>query len=318
MDEMMMCRGCGNKEQNRHFVAREMMLGRRTKFDYFECAQCGSLQITEVPPDLSEYYPRGYYSFQKPGKLKSYLKGQWANYSYSGKSFVGRLLASFMDRNPAAVALKRLNPEPTTAILDVGCGGGDLLHDLATLGFNNLKGADPYNENEIDLGCGVIIWKKRLEEIRQNFEVIMLHHTFEHIYEPKTVFSEAHRLLKPGGTLLIRVPVASCFAWRHYRTDWVQLDAPRHLFIPSAKCIHQLASEFGFAVASEYYDSSDFQFWGSEQYKRDISLSDKRSHHRSIQKVIFPTREIRSFRKRAMELNEQKDGDSACFYLRKR
>ena len=57
------CRICGNKEGNVLYLAREMMFGLREEFTYFECAQCGCLQIAEFPADMSAYYPDDYYSF---------------------------------------------------------------------------------------------------------------------------------------------------------------------------------------------------------------------------------------------------------------
>jgi SAM-dependent methyltransferase len=315
---MKTCRGCENSTGNIDYVAKEMMLGRRAKFDYFECSKCGSIQIAVIPPDLSDYYPPGYYSFQKSGMLKAFLKRQWASYSFCKRGTIGLLTTAIMGENPAVVAIRQINPRREAAILDVGCGGGDLIRDLQSLGFSNVKGVDPYNEKEIQLENGGIIWKKHLEEIDEQFDLLMLHHSFEHMYNPRKIFQEAHRILNIGGTLMIRTPVAGSYAWRQYKTNWVQLDAPRHLFIPSANCMNILAEQFGFSLDSEYYDSTDFQFWGSEQYVQDIPLSDPRSHHRNPKNLIFPSERIRAFKQKAKELNELKDGDSACFYLKKK
>jgi hypothetical protein len=40
-----------------------MMIGLGEAFDYLECPVCGSLQIAEIPADLSRYYPADYYSY---------------------------------------------------------------------------------------------------------------------------------------------------------------------------------------------------------------------------------------------------------------
>ena len=63
------------------------------------------------------------------------------------------------------------------------------------------------------------------------------------------------------------------------------------------------------------YDSTAFQFWGSEQYKMNIPLMDPRSHFLNNKKAIFSKDEIRKFEKEADELNKNGKGDSACFYL---
>jgi SAM-dependent methyltransferase len=311
------CKGCGNTAGNRIYVAREMMLGTRVEFEYLECGSCGSLQIRQIPANLARFYPADYYSFQKPGALKRYLKARWSSQAFTRHGFLGATLKRIFGENYPVISVARLNPPKTARILDVGCGGGDLLQDLFSLGFRNLQGIDPFNKEDIELEGGVKIWKKELKSIEGPFDLVMLHHSFEHMDNPRELFHEANRILAPDGILLIRTPVANSFAWRTYNTDWVQLDAPRHLFIPSDKCMQMLAKEHGFALIDTVYDSTEFQFWGSEQYKRDIPLADPRSHHRSLLKILFPSREIRSFRTRASELNASHDGDSGCFYFRK-
>jgi len=47
---------------------------------------------------------------------------------------------------------------------------------------------------------------------------------------PRNVFEKISGLLSDEGTLLIRIPVMDCFAWKEYGVNWFQLDAPRHFF----------------------------------------------------------------------------------------
>ena len=65
------------------------------------------------------------------------------------------------------------------------------------------------------------------------------------------------------------------------------------------------------------FDSTEFQFWGSEQYLKGISLRDKRSLAENPRKSIFSKNQIRHFVRQAVELNRNGDGDAACFYLYK-
>mgnify|MGYP000938470375 CR=1 FL=1 len=39
------------------YVAREMMIGMREEFRYFQCANCDCLQIEEVPVNMDKFYP---------------------------------------------------------------------------------------------------------------------------------------------------------------------------------------------------------------------------------------------------------------------
>jgi hypothetical protein len=95
----------------------------------------------------------------------------------------------------------------------------------------------------------------------------------------------------------------------------VQLDAPRHLFIHSVKSMETLAAQAGLRVAEVAWDSTEFQFWGSEQYLRDIPLRADASYATRPEKSIFSARQIADFRTKAAELNALGRGDQAAFFL---
>ena len=77
---------------------------------------------------------------------------------------------------------------------------------------------------------------------------------------------------------MLRTPVAGSWSWREYGTDWVALDAPRHTFVPSVEGLRAAAAEAGLDVFATVWDSTELQFWRSEQYRRDIPLLDPASH----------------------------------------
>lgn len=314
---MNQCRICQNEATNPVFQTREMMFGFRDEFLYFECARCGCVQIQEVPPHLGKYYPDNYYSFQQQGSLRRFLKRSWARYSYDGTGVIGRLMASLMGKNEAIESVARARPSLAAAILDVGCGSGDLLRLLHGLGFSNLAGADPFLPADLTTPEGIQISKQDLSQMQGAFEIVMLHHSFEHMTEPVAILAHAARLLKPGGLLIIRVPVAASFAWKHYGVNWVQLDPPRHIFLPSVKSMELLAERSGLRLGEIVHESSEFQFRGSEQYLQNIPLMDPRSYLRSAWKQYFPSKILRAYRAQARELNRKGEGDSACFYLHK-
>src|SRR5438876_7644053 len=58
------CRICANSAGQKTFCFQEKMFGMGGEFVYFQCGQCGCLQIATVPQDMSRYYPPGYYSFE--------------------------------------------------------------------------------------------------------------------------------------------------------------------------------------------------------------------------------------------------------------
>jgi hypothetical protein len=78
-----------------------------------------------------------------------------------------------------------------------------------------------------------------------------------------------------------------------------------------------LARRTGFVMEDVVFDSDEFQFWASEQYTRDIPLRDPRSFAVDRNAGLFSEALIETYRRQAAELNRVRDGDSACFYLRR-
>lgn len=317
------CRICGNSKNNTTYVAREMMFGFRDEFDYFQCAECQCLQIGSIPKNLDKYYPDHYYSYSNPvikkqGKLTRSLKRKRTTFLLTSKGIIGRMmLMLFGDANlPDWVKYGGLHVD--SKILDVGCGAGDLLVYFKNVGFSNLTGFDPYIQEDLYYENGVRVIKRGLDEPSGSFDFIMLHHSFEHMLDPITTINQLFEKTVPNGHVLIRIPIVSSFAWENYRTNWVQLDAPRHLFLHSLKSMELLAMRAGFEIESIKFDSNALQFWGSEQYLHDIPLEDKHSYNKGIDGSIFTKEDIRTFQTKARELNVRKQGDQACFLMRKK
>src|SRR5690606_30281969 len=147
------------------------------------------------------------------------------------------------------------------------------------------------------------VLKKSVFEIEGVFDFIMLHHSFEHMENPREVLGRLHELLADDGTLLIRVPVAGSYAWRTYGVNWVQLDAPRHLFLHTPQSMRLLAAQAGFAVEEVTYGSIDSQFWGSEQNLRGIPLWSPQSCSTHPGASIFTEKRIEAYVRHAAELN---------------
>lgn len=307
------CRICGNKTDNHSFTAKERMLGMNDEFEYFECSNCMCLQISEIPKNIDRYYPSDYYSYQQPvfptklTGVRYFLKKSLAGYCSGKFSFTGLLLSKFYD-NPFTW-LKPNVVSFDSKILDVGCGTGRLLLSMKRSGYQNLTGIDPYNSEDIIYNNGVKVFKKNVFEMDEQFDLVMLHHSFEHMENPKAILEKLRQLITPNGNIIIRIPVANSYAWRKYQTHWVQLDAPRHFFLHTIKSMNILANECALKLQSFEYESSAFQFTGSEKYLRGIGFSEK--------ETAFSKMQIKIFQKEAKRLNKLNDGDSACFYLHK-
>lgn len=325
------CRICGESGRFSTFLGREMMFGTKEEFEYFQCGSCDCLQISEIPLNLGRYYPPNYYSL-KPKKSRSYgwlerllLKERFRNAIFNRGYRLNKVLQSFtrmpdlrVDKNiPVVELLKRADVKSFSArFLDVGCGTRSAwLLNLQTMGFKNLFGVDPFIDQEVR-DNNIVIHKNQLSELSGSFDVITFHHSLEHIPDQIDALRRVSQLLNPGGTIIIRIPTVSSYAWRHYGTNWVEMDPPRHLFLHSKKSIKRLGEVAGLWLHSSACDSLAFEFYGSEQYLRGIPLTDEKSYWKNENTDIFTTDEIQAFMRLAERVNKNGECGRACFFFK--
>ena len=298
------------------------MFGFRDEFTYFECSKCGCLQIAEIPKNMGKYYPANYYSFKKEegtnNFIKHILKRKRDEYALFKKGLIGKAIYRKYP-NPFFDMISRIGVNYNSRILDVGCGAGNLLYSLSEIGFKNLVGVDLYIDEDVVEG-DIKILKKTIHELPDNrkFDLIISNHSFEHIPDQLETLVKVSKILSENGVCLIRMPIKTEYVWNRYDVNWVQIDAPRHFFIHTIKSFTYLAKRAGLLIKDISFDSTEFLFWGSEQYKRDIPLRAENSYSENPKKSIFTKKQIIQFKKMAEKQNRQKQGDQAAFYLVKR
>src|SRR5262249_26518092 len=261
--EITPCRICESRGPHERFLAREMMFGTGESFGYFECSECGTVQIVNIvpPAELSRYYPAGYYSLITPNPglggwilnagswPKRWLRAQRDRYSLGIPNCGGKVIALFKAEDPVLSMIRAMGITQSGSILDVGCGAnGWLLDSLARCGFRHLIGIDPYIREDTRTKSGVPILKRFIGEMSSEFDLIMFHHSFEHAPDPIGVLASVRQRLTCVGKCLVRIPTPSSDAWVRYKSKWVQLDAPRHLVLPSRKGMAILAQKSGLTL----------------------------------------------------------------------
>ncbi|MEN0054058.1 MAG: class I SAM-dependent methyltransferase [Mucilaginibacter sp.] len=305
------CRICGNAFTQK-FDFKEMMFGFRDRFDYATCGNCGALQILSIPSNIDKYYPSDYVSFIQstlPLKRQPLLKRLVSDLRLKRKYRISN--SHLLDY------LRPIKAKPSAKILDIGCGKGALICALFNLGFENITGVDKFIPKEVDHGYGVKVLKKDLTELPANsYDLLIMHHVLEHVDNQIAELKNCHKLLKKNGILMVSIPLLGK-AWEIYKDNWVQLDAPRHYVLHTMKSISLLAERTGFKIGQTIFDSTAFQFLGSELYKKDIPLTDPETHEWITFDKYFTAEEIAKFEKQAQTLNAAQQGDAARFYLYK-
>jgi len=137
-------------------------------------------------------------------------------------------------------------------ILEIGCGRGLLLHQLAQLGHEchgierSALAARRAAQTE-----GIRVYTQPLEECRfteRYFDAVILWHVLEHLDHPQATLAVISRVLKPGGLLYLEVPNLTSLQSRTTGTSWFHLDLKHHLYHFSLDGLQRLLVSSGFQV----------------------------------------------------------------------
>jgi SAM-dependent methyltransferase len=314
------CLACASHSAASTFIATEHLLGSGETFAYWECPACGCVQIARVPRDLARHYPGAYFAFRPQHRLAASRLRPWLDphrlkAATGGRDWRGAIANRLLKPLDFARWCAATDLGAGARVLDVGCGSGKLLVRLRHAGFARCLGVDPFLEAPLRYTNGVEVLDSSVEALAvrtdERFDLVMFHHSLEHTPAPLAQLRAARSLLVDGGWVLVRVPVAGCYAWRTYREHWMQLDPPRHLFVPTETAMSHLAARAGLAVQRTEYDSTAMQFQISEMYRQGVSPSSPGARRWRV-----APEQRRRWEEQAAVLNARRDGDQAAFFLR--
>ncbi len=131
---------------------------------------------------------------------------------------------------------------PTDTVLEFGVGAGWNLRELRCARKLGCDVADFLAE---DLRTAGIEFFPALDDLPDAVaDVVICHHALEHVLEPARVLTDLKRMLKPGGRLLLHVPLET--GRRFHRFD--PTEPNHHLYSWNAQTLGALATESGWRV----------------------------------------------------------------------
>jgi len=208
------------------------------------CVHCG-LAFTDPRPAaaaMDAYYPDAYHGV--------------------GAESAGAALEAWYRRRQHREAvrwLRRRRPR-RGLLLDVGCGGGDLLCALRDDGWG-VRGIEP-GPAGVAAACrrGLAVEPGRFDvtpaddgsgDGRERYDVIVFSGVLEHLHDPLAALRRARGLLAPGGLVaVLHVPLFDSPEARAFGSRWLALDLPRHLTHFERATVPRLAAAAGLAIES--------------------------------------------------------------------
>lgn len=130
---------------------------------------------------------------------------------------------------------------PGDTVLDFGCGTGALLAALESGPKFGVEVNGAARREAAEAGITVVAATSELAE--ESVHVVISNHALEHVLDPVAELRGLERVLKPGGRMVLRLPVDD---WRAQRDP--ADDGNRHLYTWTPRLIANLLREAGFQV----------------------------------------------------------------------
>ncbi len=183
---------------------------------------------------MGRYYPDAYESYYPRTGFKRLVKSMFL---FSDARRIRRIVGS------------------AARILDVGAGAGEDAAFLRDRGRFRVEATDVnvfaaaqakrYFHLEVRVGS---LHSLGLQEAA--YDLVRMRYVLSHVYSPRRTLAEAHRILKPGGWLVLWVPNADSWSWYLFGKHWEGGEAPRHLFSFSPKTLARYLADAGFSIVS--------------------------------------------------------------------
>ena len=224
------------------------MFDRYERYDYQHCTNCHLIFQHPAPSveEIAAFYPNSYDVYREHSRqkeisqfAKSILK-RYYGYSHLKTSRLNDLACRVITKSNSDYRIPFI---PGGSLLDVGCGNGRFLDGMKKLGWK-VKGVE-FNEHAVGM-CklsGLDVHHGDLLSAHfepDSFDIINVSHVIEHVPHPRQLFSELAKVLKPGGTLIIKTPNSNAFGRKLFNTNWFPDDIPRHIYLYSEKNLRQI------------------------------------------------------------------------------
>jgi SAM-dependent methyltransferase len=154
-------------------------------------------------------------------------------------------------------------------LLDVGCGRGAIAAGFVRLGWKafGIEPSPAAVDAAVSLGVeGHVGTIETAPWAPRGFDLVLFHHSLEHIDDPVAALRRATEFLRPDGRILVVVPDWGSRQRRLFGSKWFHLDLPRHLQHFDRNSLDVAFSTAGLLPLTSSSSISASGFFGSLQY----------------------------------------------------
>ena len=218
-------------------------------FHVVRCPECGMAWVSPrpAPDEIGRYYPPTYSWKPDAAGEESLIHRAERWYRFHLLRYETRQFLAYTD-----VARG-------DAVLDVGCSSGDRLlvmkeAGLAPAGVEISPAADFARERlKLEVRRGTLE-ESHFEAGR--FRAVTLHNVLEHVHDPRRLLEETHRILAPGGWLVVQSPNKASHQARLFGKRWAAVDIPRELYYYTPAILGRMFEAGGFEVVHVVHQTS--------------------------------------------------------------
>jgi SAM-dependent methyltransferase len=137
---------------------------------------------------------------------------------------------------------------PADVVVDFGCGTGAMLRATECARRIGVD-ANPAARQEA-ASADMEVYATLADVLTESVDVVVSNHALEHVLDPLEACAEFHRVLRPGGKIVVCLPFDDLLRGRRYNPG----DIHHHLFTWTPQLIGNLLSEAGFhSITSRPY-----------------------------------------------------------------
>lgn len=277
------CYVCGAQGKTLYRGLNDRLFGSPGEWNLKTCPNPECRLVWLDPMPLEEDIGKAYKTYFTHGKNKSNSQDKGlkeAIMSNLGKTYRAMLRVTPLYYERKKRSLMYLDKVTPGRLLEVGCGNGNQLAQMHALGWK-VEGqeVDPKAAEHARNAHGLPVHLGALEEIAfpdATFDVIIMSHVIEHVYDPIALLTECYRILKPNGVLLIFTPNIESHGHRRFKSCWFALDPPRHLYLFSRSSLHACAKRAGYG---------SIKIWTTPAYTPGIFLASQDIRIRGVHKI---------------------------------